>query len=125
MGFFRERKMKKVECIIQRQKVSELLQKLNGSKMFHGVTEMAVRGCGRQMGRLPSESTTDESKVYLRTCSKLEFAVPDNQVEDLVKIIVKVNQTGKSGAGDGKIFISPLEDVVRISSGERGEKGVV
>ena len=117
--------MKKVECIIQRHKVSDLLQSLSSSKAFHGVTEMAVRGCGRQMGRLPSETTTDGSRVYLRACSKLEFAVPDDQVEDLVKIIVQVNRTGQKGAGDGKIFISPMEDVVRISSGERGEKGVV
>jgi nitrogen regulatory protein P-II 1 len=117
--------MKKVECIIQRHKVSKLMQKLSGSKVFHGVTEIAVRGCGRQMGRLPSESTTDDSRVYLRACSKLEFAVPDDQVEDLVKIIVQINRTGKTGAGDGKIFISSMEDVVRISSGERGEKGVV
>jgi nitrogen regulatory protein P-II 1 len=117
--------MKKVECIIQRHKVSDLLQKLSGSKVFRGVTEMAVRGCGRQMGRLPSESSADDTQVYLRACSKLEFAVPDKQVEDLVKIIVQVNRTGKKGMGDGKVFISSLEDVVRISSGERGEKGLL
>jgi len=117
--------MKKVECIIQRHKVSDLLQRLGSSKAFHGVTEMAVRGCGRQMGRLPDEPTKDNSKVYLRACSKLEFAVPDDQVKELVKIIVQVNRTGQRGAGDGKIFISPMEDAIRISTGERGEKGLV
>jgi nitrogen regulatory protein P-II 1 len=115
--------MKKVECIIQRTKLPELLESLNGSESFCGVTATTVRGCGRQKGRLPDERSTD--RVQLRACTKLEFVVPDDQAENLVKIIVQVCRTGRRGAGDGKIFIVPLEDVVRISSVERGEKGVV
>ena len=115
--------MKKVECIIQTNKVAELLDQLNGSESFYGVTETAVRGCGRQKGHLPQEQISE--RVRLRLCTKLEFVVPDDRVEDLLEIIVAVNRTGQRGMGDGKIFISPLEDVVRISSGERGEQGVV
>ncbi|KPL18854.1 MAG: hypothetical protein AMJ92_05965 [candidate division Zixibacteria bacterium SM23_81] len=115
--------MKKVECIIQRTKLPDLLERLNGSKSFCGVTATAVRGCGRQKGRLPDERSTDS--VQLRACTKLEFVVPDDQVENLVEIIVQVCRTGRRGAGDGKIFVLPTEDVVRISSGERGERGIV
>lgn len=115
--------MKKVECIVQTNKVPELLGRLDGSGSFYGVTVTAVRGCGRQRGRLPHEQASN--RVQLRTCTKLEFVVPDDQVENLVEIIVEVNRTGQRGAGDGKIFVFSLEDVVRISTEERGEKGVI
>jgi nitrogen regulatory protein P-II 1 len=114
--------MKKVECIVQTSKVPELLGQLNGSKCFFGVIETAVRGCGRQRGHLPQEQAAD--RVRLRACTRLEFVVPDDCVDQLVDVIVEVNRTGKRGMGDGKVFISPVEDVVRISSGERGEKGI-
>jgi len=116
-------KMKKIECIIQSRKVSELLDRLGNSDIFYGVTMTAVRGCGRQRGRLPHEKAFN--RVQLRACTKLEFVVPDKRVKDLVDIIVDVSRTGQRGAGDGKIFIHSLEDVIRISTGERGEKGIV
>ncbi len=115
--------MKKVECIIQGHKVPDLLERLSGSDFFYGVTATAVRGCGRQKGRLPGEPVS--RKVQLRACSKLEFVVPDKRVKDLVKVIVEACRTGQRGAGDGKVFIIPMEDVIRISTGERGEKAVV
>jgi nitrogen regulatory protein P-II 1 len=114
--------MKRVACIIQTPQVSKLLDRLNGSDCFFGVTVTAVRGCGRQKGHLPKELS--DTHVRLRACTKLEFVVPDTCVDQLVDIIVEVNRTGERGMGDGKVFISPVEDAVRISSGERGEKGV-
>jgi len=114
--------MKKVTCITQTPRASELLDRLNGSDCFLGVTVTAVRGCGRQKGHLPKELS--DNHVRLRACTQLEFVVPDDCVDQLVGVIVEVNRTGKRGMGDGKIFISPVEDAVRISSGERGEKGI-
>ena len=114
--------MKKVSCIVQTPKASELLARLNGSDCFLGVTVTNVRGCGRQKGHLPKELS--DKRVRLRACTELEFVVPDECVEQLVEIIVEVSRTGERGMGDGKIFISPVEDAVRISSGERGEKGI-
>ena len=114
--------MKKVSCIIQTPRTSELLDRLNGSDCFLGVTVTGVRGCGRQKGHLPKELS--DQHVRLRACTKVEFVVPDDCVEKLVETIVEINRTGKRGMGDGKIFISPVEDAVRISSGERGEKGI-
>jgi nitrogen regulatory protein P-II 1 len=114
--------MKKVACIIQTPRVRELLDRLNGSDCFFGVTETSVRGCGRQRGHLPKELS--DNRVRLRACTKLEFVVPDGCVEKLVDVIVAVDRTGQRGMGDGKIFISPVEDAVRISSGERGEEGI-
>jgi len=114
--------MKKVTCIIQTPRDAELLDRLGGSDCFFGVTMTSVRGCGRQKGHLPKELS--DQRVRLRACTKLEFVVPDDCVEKLVEIIVEVNRTGERGMGDGKIFISPMEDAVRISSGERGEEGV-
>jgi nitrogen regulatory protein P-II 1 len=115
--------MKKVVAVIQMPKVRDLLDRLNQCDCFFGVTESAVRGCGRQKGHLPKE--TSNGKVRLRACTKLEFVVPDNRVKELVDIIVEVNRTGEQGMGDGKIFISPVEDAIRISSGEKGEKGIL
>jgi nitrogen regulatory protein P-II 1 len=117
-----ERMMKRVECIIQTSKTQELLDRLNGSDCFFGVTETAVRGCGRQKGHLPQEQAAD--RVRLRACARLEFVAPDDCVDRLVEIIVEMNKTGERGMGDGKIFISPVENAVRISSGERGEEGI-
>jgi len=115
--------MKKVECIIQAQKVPELLSRLDGAECFFGVTQTAVRGCGRQRGHAPQAKAVE--KVRLREFVKLEFVVPHGYVKKIAEVIVKVNRTGKRGVGDGKIFISDLKDVIRISSRQRGKKGIV
>lgn len=115
--------MKKVECIIQSRKMRKLLDRLDASDIFYGVTETTVRGCGRQRGRLPHEKASN--RVQLRPCTKLEFVVPEKQVKKVVQLIIEVCKTGQRGAGDGKIFILPMEDTIRISTGERGEKGIV
>jgi nitrogen regulatory protein P-II 1 len=115
--------MKKVECIIQSRKVRKLLDRLDESDSLYGVTETAVRGCGRQRGRLPHEKASN--RVQLRPCTKLEFVVPNKEVKKVVRLIVEICRTGQRGAGDGKIFVVAMEDAVRISTGEKGEKGIV
>ena len=115
--------MRKVECIIQSRKMRKLLNRLDESVSFYGVTETAVRGCGRQWGRLPHEKAS--GRVQLRPCTKLEFVVPNKEVKKVVRLIVEICRTGQRGAGDGKIFLHTLEDVIRISTGEKGEKGIV
>jgi nitrogen regulatory protein P-II 1 len=115
--------MKKVACIIQTHRVPDLLERLDGADCFFGVTESAVRGCGRQRGHLPKEEAG--RRVRLRACTKLEFVVPDDRAKQLIGIISEVNTPGQRGVGDGKIFVSPVEDAMRISTGERGEKGVI
>jgi nitrogen regulatory protein P-II 1 len=83
------------------------------------VTE--VKGRGRQLGITESYRGSDY-RIDLLPKTRLEIIVQDAEVKEVVDNIVKTAQTGD--IGDGKIFISSVEDVVRIRTGERGEKAV-
>lgn len=86
-----------------------------------GMTVMEVKGRGRQLGITESYRGTDYC-IDMLPKTRLEIIVNNQYTEEVINAIVKTAQTGN--IGDGKIFISPVEDVVRIRTGERGDKAV-
>jgi nitrogen regulatory protein P-II 1 len=112
--------MKEITAIIRPDKlevVKEALQEIQ----CNGITVTEVKGRGRQLGITESYRGRDY-KVDLLPKTRLEIIVNDEDAEKVIEAIVKTAQTGD--IGDGKIFISPVDDVVRIRTGERGQKAV-
>jgi len=112
--------MKEIVAIIRPDKLEDVKQALEETGC-HGVTVTEVKGRGRQLGLTESYRGRDY-KVDLLPKTRLEIVVNDTDAEKVIETIVKTAQTGD--IGDGKIFISPVEDVVRIRTGERGETAV-
>ena len=112
--------MKKVEAIIKPFKLDEVKDKLNeiGVK---GITVTEVKGFGRQKGHTELYRGAEYVVDFLPKI-KMEIVVDDSLVDDVVTSIVKAAQTGR--IGDGKIFITNLEETVRIRTGERGEDAI-
>ncbi|MEO8050257.1 MAG: P-II family nitrogen regulator [Acidobacteriota bacterium] len=109
--------MKKIEAIIQPFKLDEVKQALIGLGI-QGITVIEVRGHGRQKGHTEVYRGA-EYKVDLLPKIKLEIVIADSNLESVVKAISEAARTGK--IGDGKIFVSSLEDAVRIRNGESGD----
>ncbi len=112
--------MKKILAIIRPDKLEDVKQALEEIDC-RGMTVMDVKGRGRQLGITESYRGRDY-KVDLLPKTRLEIVVKDEDAEEVIQTIVKTAQTGD--IGDGKIFIMPVEDVVRIRTGERGEKAI-
>lgn len=112
--------MKKILAIIRPDKLEDVKQALEEIDC-RGMTVMNVKGRGRQLGITESYRGRDY-KVDLLPKTRLEIVVKDEDAEEVIQTIVKTAQTGD--IGDGKIFIMPVEDVVRIRTGERGEKAI-
>ena len=112
--------MKKVEAIIKPFKLDEVKYKLHDIGI-QGITVTEVKGFGRQKGHTELYRGAEYVVDFLPKI-KLEIILPDSQVEDVVNAIIKAAQTGR--IGDGKIFITNLEETVRIRTGERGEEAI-
>ncbi|NIQ00121.1 MAG: P-II family nitrogen regulator [Nitrospinaceae bacterium] len=112
--------MKKVEAVIKPFKLDEVKEKLNeiGIK---GITVSEVKGFGRQKGHTELYRGAEYVVDFLPKI-KLEIIISDNQLDDVVNAIIKSAQTGR--IGDGKIFVTHLEDTIRIRTGERGEDAI-
>jgi nitrogen regulatory protein P-II 1 len=109
--------MKKVEGIVR----PHLLEAVKNALQEVGVVGMTVsevKGFGRQKGHTETYRGS-EYKVEFLPKIKIEVVVPDELVEQAVEAVLKTAKTGKFG--DGKVFVSSLEDVVRIRTGEHGE----
>ena len=109
--------MKRVEAIIKPFKLDEVKTALNAVAV-QGMTVTEVRGFGRQKGHKEVYRGA-EYVVELVPKIKIEVVVPDQVVPRVVETIARAAKTGK--IGDGKIFVSPVEEVIRIRTGERGE----
>ena len=109
--------MKKIEAIIQPHKLDEVKQALIGIGV-NGMTIAEVRGHGRQKGHTEVYRGA-EYKVDLLPKVKLELFVESARVEQIINVLSEAARSGK--IGDGKIFVSSVEDAVRIRNGERGE----
>jgi len=96
------------------QDVKEALSKIGVA----GLTVTEVRGAGRQKGQVERYRGSEYSIDLLTKC-KMEIAVSDEQCEEVIQAVRKSAFSGE--VGDGKIFILPLEDALRIRTGERGE----
>jgi nitrogen regulatory protein P-II 1 len=109
--------MKKIEAIIQPSRfesVKEALREIG----IEGITVSEVRGHGRQKGHTETYRGREYS-VDLLPKVKLELALPEAQTAQVINAILQAAKTGK--IGDGKIFVSTLDDAIRIRNGERGE----
>ena len=112
--------MKKVEAIIKPFKLDEVKDRLNeiGVK---GITVSEVKGFGRQKGHTELYRGAEYIVDFLPKL-KLEIIISDELVDDVINTITESSQTGR--IGDGKIFVTSLEDAIRIRTGERGEDAV-
>ncbi|HVV46394.1 MAG TPA: P-II family nitrogen regulator [Bryobacteraceae bacterium] len=109
--------MKRIEAIIQPHKLDEVKEALIAIGVT-GMTISEVRGHGRQKGHTEMYRGA-EYKVDLLPKVRIEMIVPDSRSEQVTETLAASARTGK--IGDGKIFISPIEEVVRIRNSERGE----
>ena len=115
--------MKLIIAIIRPEKL-EAVQRALSERDVYLMTVTDVRGCGRQGGHTELYRST-KIQVRLLPKLKLEIAVNEAFVEAAVEAIVHAARTPESGQiGDGKIFVLPLEDCVRIRTGERGGEAI-
>jgi len=137
--------MKEITVIIRRDKLPETKKALDDLG-YPSLTIQSVEGRGKQKGAMCAEMDTEMPDSYC-TAVKLKptpstyaldhtlpkialfvpkrlltIVVPDDVVSTVVKSLIKVNQTGK--AGDGKIFVSPIENAVRVRTGERDGEAI-
>src|SRR4051812_12573540 len=112
--------MKKVEAIIKPFKLEEVKDAL-GDVGIEGMTVSEVKGFGRQKGHTEIYRGSEYTVDFLPKI-KIELVLPDAQVESAVATIVKTAKTGK--IGDGKVFVSKIEEAVRIRTDERGDAAV-
>ena len=112
--------MKKVEAIIRHFKLEDVKNAL-AERGIAGMTITEVRGFGRQKGHTEMYRGTEYAVDFVPKV-KLEVAVADENVRNVIDTIMRAAQTGQ--IGDGKIFISDLVDTVRIRTGETGSDAV-
>jgi nitrogen regulatory protein P-II 1 len=112
--------MKKIEAIIKPFKLEEVKDAL-GEIGIEGMTVTEVKGFGRQKGHTEIYRGSEYTVDFLPKI-KLELVLPDEKVGDAVDAIVKTAKTGK--IGDGKVFVSSVEEAVRIRTEEKGAAAV-
>lgn len=112
--------MKKIEAMIKPFKLDEVKEALQEVGL-QGITVTEVRGFGRQKGHTELYRGAEYVVDFLPKV-KLEIVVQDHLVERTVEAIVEAARTGR--IGDGKIFITNIEDAIRIRTGERGDAAI-
>ncbi len=112
--------MKKIEAIIRPFKLDDVREALSEIGV-RGMTLTEVKGYGRQKGHTELYRGS-EYKIDFLPKMKIEIIAADSMVENIVSTIVKGARTGQ--VGDGKIFVSPVEDVIRVRTEESGEDAV-
>ncbi|MDQ5887216.1 MAG: P-II family nitrogen regulator [Neisseriaceae bacterium] len=112
--------MKKIEAVIKPFKLDEVREALSEIGVT-GLTVTEVKGFGRQKGHTELYRGAEYVVDFLPKV-KLELVVTEAQVEPAIEAIIKAARTGK--IGDGKIFVMPVEQVVRIRTGETDEQAV-
>lgn len=112
--------MKKIEAVIKPFKLDEVKDELNKIGVL-GLTVSEVKGYGRQKGHTELYRGAEYAIDFLPKI-KVEIVISDKLVDDVIDVIKNKAQTGR--IGDGKIFISTVEETVRIRTGETGEKAI-
>jgi nitrogen regulatory protein P-II 1 len=112
--------MKKVEAIIRHYKLEDVKNALSQAGI-QGMTVSEIRGFGRQRGHKETYRGAEYTVDFLPKV-KLEVVVDDVDVNKAIETITSVARTGQ--IGDGKIFITPLEEVIRIRTGEQGAEAI-
>ncbi|HDQ40915.1 MAG TPA: P-II family nitrogen regulator [Desulfonatronum sp.] len=112
--------MKKIEIITRPYKLDEVKNALT-EMGIKGMTASEVKGFGRQRGHKEVYRGA-EYQVDFVAKVKIEVVVEDKRLAEVIQVVQKTAQTGQ--VGDGKIFVLPVEDVIRIRTGETGEAAV-
>lgn len=112
--------MLKIEAIIRPDRVETMVEKLEEIGVS-GITKTEVEGHGKQKG-IVEQFRGKEYRLPFIPKVKLEMVVKDSALEGVIKAITEVCQTGQ--IGDGKIFVSEIKDVIRVRTGEKGEKAI-
>ncbi len=112
--------MKRVQAIIRPDSLEPLKDAVLASQIG-GMTVSSVHGCGNQSG-WKEYFRGNEVIMNILPKIKCEFVVNDDMVEDVIDIVCRTCRTGQ--VGDGKIFVSPVEEAVRIRTGERGDSAL-
>jgi nitrogen regulatory protein P-II 1 len=112
--------MRKIEAIIKPFKLDEVKEALHGIGI-QGMTVTEVKGFGRQKGHTELYRGAEYVVDFLPKI-KVEIAVKDEMVDKVVQAVVQAANTGR--IGDGKIFVIPIEEAIRIRTGERGPDAV-
>ena len=112
--------MKKIEAIIKPFKLEEVKEAL-ADLGIEGMTVSEVKGFGRQKGHTEIYRGSEYTVDFLPKI-KIEVVVTDSILEGALAAIVKSAKTGK--IGDGKVFVSPVEEAIRIRTDETGEKAI-
>ncbi len=112
--------MKRITAIVRPEKLEVVKDALYGAGVS-GMTISQAQGCGNQHGWT---EYVRGNEVMLNTIPKVRFeiVVPDDRLDAIIHVICGAARTGE--VGDGKIFVTPVEEVVRIRTGERGRKAV-
>ncbi len=108
--------MKKIEAIIRVEKFDEVKEALKKLESYPGMTKTPVEGHGKQKG-LKQQFRGTTFEVEFPQKIKLEVVAQDDKVEEIVNAIIANAKTGE--VGDGKIFIYPVESIIRVRTGER------
>ncbi|RMG60313.1 MAG: P-II family nitrogen regulator [Gammaproteobacteria bacterium] len=112
--------MKKVEAIIKPFRLDDVRQALTAIGI-QGLTATEVKGFGRQKGHTELYRGAEYVVDFIPKV-KIEIVVPEDKVDDCVEAITRSARTGK--IGDGKIFVTPVERVIRIRTGEEGPEAI-
>ena len=113
--------MKEIKAIIQPFKLTDVVTALKAISGLPGITVSEVKGFGRTRGANARERVITDFVEYAMKV-KLEIVVPEEMAATVVDAIQRHAHTGN--AGDGKIFVSTVDDVVRVSTNERGVAGI-
>src|SRR5437016_13231398 len=112
--------MKKIEAIVKPFKLEEIKDAL-GSIGIEGMTVSEVKRFGRQKGHTEIYSGSEYTVDFLPKI-KIELVIADAQADSAVAVIIKAAKTGK--IGDGKVFVSKIEDAIRIRTEEKGDQAI-
>jgi nitrogen regulatory protein P-II 1 len=112
--------MKKIEAVIKPFKLDDVKEALNELGVV-GMTVTEVRGFGRQKGHTELYRGSEYTIDFLPKV-KVEVVVPDTMAEKVVSVICQSAKTGS--IGDGKVFVQPLGEAIRIRTGEKGEAAI-
>lgn len=112
--------MKKIEAVIKPFKLDEVKEALQEAGV-QGITVIEAKGFGRQKGHTELYRGAEYVVDFLPKV-KIEIVLPDEMVDQAIEAIRKAAQTGR--IGDGKIFVTPVEEVIRIRTGETGADAI-
>lgn len=116
--------MKKIEAIVRPEAIETVKNALFEAQI-EGMTISQVMGAGNQHGWAEYYRGT-EVLVQLRAKVKIEIILPDDEIDRVIDIIVHNARSGSTGeVGDGKIFVYPVEEAIRIRTGERGDAAIL